>query len=309
MTAQSSSFAELKAIRQSAVEGATRVVIEVSGEFEYSTRRLHEPERVYFDFPKTKPRIGLQSTYSREFQGGLASRVRVAETSPGVTRVVLDLVGAVDISTTRLANPAQLVIELRPAAGPAPPTLTSSSTLGGDTPPSAPRLGEPLLKPVDREAAPAAPSAPEPAQSAPSPQGALRISPASAAPGSTAAVRVELDFPLGAEPVALQWEISYPSPQLGLEEGDLVIGSAASSVGKSLACAGRVESAGVYVYRCVLAGGQKRVSNGPVALVNFRVRPQAQPGPATVRLSNAVGVSIDLSTVKIPPVEADVVIR
>ena len=100
---------------------------------------------------------------------------------------------------------------------------------------------------------------------------------------------VTLTFMPGKEPVALQWEVSYPSPQLGIEDGDMAIGAAAKKAGKALTCQGRPQDAGTYVYRCVLVGGPERLSNGSVAVVSFRVRATARPGPTTVRLSNVLG--------------------
>jgi hypothetical protein len=118
-----------------------------------------------------------------------------------------------------------------------------------------------------------------------------------------------LDSPAGEEPQALQWEISYPSPKLGLEDGDLVAGDMAGQAGKSLVCSGRVESAAQYVYRCILAGGLKQIPNGAIAVINFRVRSRAEPGPATVRINHALAVGITGREVPIHSNEADVTIR
>ena len=122
-------------------------------------------------------------------------------------------------------------------------------------------------------------------------------------------MRLDLDSPAGEEPQALQWEMSYPSPKLGIEEGDLVAGSAAASAEKSMVCAGRVESAAQYVYRCILAGGLKVISNGTVATIQFHVRQHAEAGPATVRISNAVAVTKDLKEHELQPCQADITIQ
>ena len=45
------------AVRHWSLADVTRVAIEVSGEFEYRTDRLHNPERVYFDILNTRPRL------------------------------------------------------------------------------------------------------------------------------------------------------------------------------------------------------------------------------------------------------------
>src|SRR6188474_661745 len=79
------------AIRHWSLGEVTRVAIEVSGEFEFRTDRLHNPERIYFDIPKAKPKLDGRRIYTEEWGDKLVARVRVAETTPGVTRVVLDL--------------------------------------------------------------------------------------------------------------------------------------------------------------------------------------------------------------------------
>jgi hypothetical protein len=309
LTGQPNGPLEITAIRQAVMQGTTHVVIEFSGAFEYKSNQLHTPERIYFDFPKAKPQTGLRSSYSKEFADETISRVRVAESTPGMTRVVLDLLQQVDVSTAKLQNPARLIIYLRPTPA-STLQIRTSIPPPGDGPGPAPGQGAtPLLKPMNLELASGTESAPAQAQPGLSHRHALKLSPVSAVPGSVAAVRLELDSPAGEEPVALQWELFYPSPKLGIEDGDLIVGSVAGSAGKSLVCAGRVESAAVYVYRCILAGGLKRIPNGAVAVINFRVRSHAQPGPATVRIANALAVAMDTKEVPIQPTEADVTIR
>jgi N-acetylmuramoyl-L-alanine amidase len=104
---------QVSAVRFWSLSEATRVVIEVSGEFEYHSERAHNPERVFFDILRARPRIEGRRIYSADVNDKVVKRVRVAETLPGVTRVVLDLGNAADYSATQLSNPDRLVIELR----------------------------------------------------------------------------------------------------------------------------------------------------------------------------------------------------
>jgi N-acetylmuramoyl-L-alanine amidase len=106
------------AARHWSVSGVTRVAVEISGEFQFRTDRLHNPERVYFDILNSRPRITWRPFYSETLDDRLVKRIRVAETAPGVTRVVLDLAGGEEVSSSQLANPYRLVIEVRPAAAP-----------------------------------------------------------------------------------------------------------------------------------------------------------------------------------------------
>jgi N-acetylmuramoyl-L-alanine amidase len=107
------------------VSGDTlRVAIEVSGDFDFRGDFLHNPERAYYDIPRSRPDFDSRRAYSEEISSPLLQRIRVAETLPGVTRIVFDLNGNVQLKATRLFNPNRLVVELRPAA-PAPETPTT----------------------------------------------------------------------------------------------------------------------------------------------------------------------------------------
>jgi len=138
---------------------------------------------------------------------------------------------------------------------------------------------------------------------------ALKLSPVSTAAGTVAPMTVTLTSPAGKEPVGLQWEVSYSSPQLGIESREMTIGAPPKRVGKELTCHGWPQGAGTYVYRCLLVGGSERLSNGPVAVLSFRVRATARLGPTTVRLGNALGVSAEGNPINIDSSQADVMIR
>jgi N-acetylmuramoyl-L-alanine amidase len=106
------------AVRHWPAADTTRVAVEVSGEFQFKTDRLHNPERVYFDILNSRPKFENRRLYSEEVSDRFLKRIRVAETTAGVTRVVLDLADSVDSSTSELINPHRLIIELRAAAPP-----------------------------------------------------------------------------------------------------------------------------------------------------------------------------------------------
>ena len=105
---------QVTAVRCWSLSEVTRVVIEVDGEFEFRAERAHNPERIFFDVGRTRPRIAGHRFYSANVDDKLVKKVRVAETQTGVTRVVLDLQTNADYSATQLSNPDRLVIELRP---------------------------------------------------------------------------------------------------------------------------------------------------------------------------------------------------
>jgi N-acetylmuramoyl-L-alanine amidase len=103
----------VKAVRHWALPEATRIAVEVSGEFTYRSDRLHNPERIYFDIVGARPYIAERRLYNETLDNPIVQRIRVAETSPGITRVVLDLGDSVDVSASQLMNPARLIVELR----------------------------------------------------------------------------------------------------------------------------------------------------------------------------------------------------
>src|SRR5437016_5773416 len=127
------------AIRSWSLAEVTRVAIEVSGDFQYRTDRLHNPERIYFDILNARPRIDSRRIYAEAVNDKLVQRIRAAETNPGVTRVVLDLSGPVEVSVSQLSNPNRLMIELRagsPAISSDPPTLSLLAPLPVLPPPA-----------------------------------------------------------------------------------------------------------------------------------------------------------------------------
>ena len=159
------------AVRHWPQPDVTRVAIEMTGEFVFRTDRLHNPERVYFDILNSRPRIGARRFYSETVDDRLLKLIRVAETAPGVTRVVLQMADGVEAHTSQLVNPNRLIIELRiesaPAFVPAPGPAAAPPV-----PQPAPRLSPPpaikaaaagrteALDRVTETSAPALPSAP-----------------------------------------------------------------------------------------------------------------------------------------------------
>src|SRR5271157_1306530 len=142
------------AVRHWSLSGVTRVAIEVSGDFRYRSDRLHNPERIYFDILDARPRLDSRRFYSEELDDKLVTRIRAAETAPGVTRVVLELNGDMEASTSQLTNPNRLMVELRVAA-PGPPVapvptipLETASALPAVVKPSPPKVDPPAPPPA-----------------------------------------------------------------------------------------------------------------------------------------------------------------
>ena len=113
----SSAQRSVTAVRHWSLKDITRVAVEISGPFEFRTDRLHSPERVYFDILNSHLRIPPKLYYTETVGDDLLSKIRVAETTPGITRVVLDLTGDATATASTLTSPDRLIIELRKTAG------------------------------------------------------------------------------------------------------------------------------------------------------------------------------------------------
>lgn len=137
MGAQDRGVRTVTAVRHWTLGDVTRVAVEVSSDFKYHTDRLQNPDRVYFDIMDARPRIGEHPLFSESLDDPRVKRLRVAETTPGVTRIVLDLAGSAQVTTTQLANPDRLMIEVRSASGPATPATPITPVTPPPTGPAA----------------------------------------------------------------------------------------------------------------------------------------------------------------------------
>ncbi len=135
---------EVKDVRFWSLPQVTRVAVETNGEFRYQSDHIYNPERIFFDLIGAKPRPGARRMSTIEVGDRLLRRIRMAETLPGVTRIVLDLAVPVEITASQLANPDRLMLELRPA-GSSPAAITQST---GPVPlPTMPSAPPPALSP------------------------------------------------------------------------------------------------------------------------------------------------------------------
>jgi N-acetylmuramoyl-L-alanine amidase len=150
----------VSAVRHWNASGNTRIAIEVSGEFEYRSDRLHNPERVYYDILNARPKFDGKRLFTEDLNDPFVKRIRVAETTPGVTRIVFDLTGETDISASILSSPDRLIVEFRRAL------TTSNPELPAATPATIPNLPAQPSSTVAAEPATAPPVRPVSLESA-----------------------------------------------------------------------------------------------------------------------------------------------
>jgi N-acetylmuramoyl-L-alanine amidase len=211
--------ASVTAVRHWSLGDVTRIAVEVSGDFHYRSDRLHNPERIYFDIVNARNTLGIRYC-AEDVSDAVVKRIRVAEANPGTTRVVIDLAGDARATTTQLANPGRLIIELRGVSAPAPATPTKLFVPEQDM-----RTPELLKPPPAIRAGPVAPAAAVPESLKPS------IAPAAVLPNPPVAAKAATPAPSlpHPRPVAKAADLT-PAPKDATKPADapvLEVGKAA----------------------------------------------------------------------------------
>ncbi len=101
-------------IRYWSLADTTRVAVEISSEYKLKVDRLRNPDRIFFDIIGAKPQGDLKGIQIIRVGDHFLKQIRIAETQPGTTRIVLDLEAQADYSASQLTSPDRLMIEIRP---------------------------------------------------------------------------------------------------------------------------------------------------------------------------------------------------
>ncbi len=104
-------LARVTGIRHWSTPDYTRIAIDVESDIKFVSRRIDGPSRILFDLRDTK----LASTLvGKDLDGedGFLKKIRVAESAPGQTRVVLEIDNLSDYDAFLLPNPYRLVIDI-----------------------------------------------------------------------------------------------------------------------------------------------------------------------------------------------------
>ena len=126
VAAANTDLIQVTAVRSWSYPEVTRIILETTGPFEFKADRAINPDRLFFDILNARPLINQRRVFTREVGDHLVQRIRVAETAPGTTRIVFDLLAPARFNVTKLDTPDRMVIELRPlnaAATPAPKAI------------------------------------------------------------------------------------------------------------------------------------------------------------------------------------------
>ena len=125
----------VRRIRASTNGEATRVTIDLEDSVQFTSARIKNPERIFFDLHSARllPEVARGSI---QVDGNLLTAVRVAQNQSGVVRIVLDVNGVKDYSASLTGNPPQLVIDLYANSQNAP-VQTAKSKRGKQQPQAA----------------------------------------------------------------------------------------------------------------------------------------------------------------------------
>ncbi|HEX4170214.1 MAG TPA: N-acetylmuramoyl-L-alanine amidase [Bryobacteraceae bacterium] len=137
--------ARIQAIRFWSFGDVTRIAIQTEGDYRLFSDQIENPPRVYFDLAGLQPPAGPHHGFQTiEVKDRLLKQIRVAEVSPGRTRIVFDLECQVEVVSSQLVNPDRLMIELRQKSQPKPTvSLARSNTRSQKIDLSSPEAGKP----------------------------------------------------------------------------------------------------------------------------------------------------------------------
>ncbi len=142
--------ATVRAVTRTPLPRGERITIELSAEVRYTTDRVPNPDRVYFDFQNSRVAPTVVASARALQPGALVSGVRLGQFTTDSTRLVLDLTGRPRYSAFPMYGPFRLVIDVETD----PTTGTTTETPA------------PVSKPANAEATPAPLPATPPAQAA-----------------------------------------------------------------------------------------------------------------------------------------------
>jgi N-acetylmuramoyl-L-alanine amidase len=135
----------------------TRIAIDLQEQVAYQAARVPGPDRIYFDLYGARLDPGLNGKSTEVIDDGFLKRIRAAQFSNNVTRIVLDVSSVSDYSAFLLPNPWRLIIDihgLKP--GTSQTTNLASAPPSAQPPARAPVTQTPPAAPVANSPQPAA---------------------------------------------------------------------------------------------------------------------------------------------------------
>jgi N-acetylmuramoyl-L-alanine amidase len=111
-------LAVVTGIRHWSTATYTRVAIDLGDEVTFQAARVPNPDRIYFDLHGARLGTELVGKSFSVTDDGFLKKIRAAQSSPDVTRVVLDVNDVTEYSAFLLPNPYRLIIDIHGAKKP-----------------------------------------------------------------------------------------------------------------------------------------------------------------------------------------------
>jgi N-acetylmuramoyl-L-alanine amidase len=121
-------------IRHWSTANYTRVAIDLGDAVTYEAARVPNPDRIYFDLHGTKLAPELVGKSFTVTDDGFLKKVRAAQYSDDVTRVVLDVNDVTEYSAFLLPNPYRLIIDIHGSKGTSHDQGAANSVAAADVP-------------------------------------------------------------------------------------------------------------------------------------------------------------------------------
>jgi len=116
----------------------TRVAIDLQDEVQYEAVRVPNPDRIFFDLHGARLSPELIGKSDEVIDDGFLKRVRTAQFSNDITRIVLDVSDVSEYSAFFLPNPSRLIIDVHGRKSRSGPVYTASAPPAETPAPPAP---------------------------------------------------------------------------------------------------------------------------------------------------------------------------
>ena len=127
---------QVTSIRHWSTNVYTRVAIDLDTEVQYEAARVPNPDRIFFDLHGVKLSPELIGRSVEVTDDGYLKRIRAAQFSNDVTRIVLDVSDVSDYSAFLLPNPYRLIIDIhgrKPGTAPPAANVAAATPAKGST--------------------------------------------------------------------------------------------------------------------------------------------------------------------------------
>ena len=114
----------------------TRIAIDLQEQVPYQAARVPGPDRIFFDLYGARLAPELNGKSVEVVDDGFLKRIRIAQFSNNVTRIVLDVSSVSDYSAFLLPNPWRLIIDIHGLK----PGVTPTTNLASLPPAAAPTV-------------------------------------------------------------------------------------------------------------------------------------------------------------------------